>query len=77
MDVYTTLPWKTLCEAVSCLEIELKRGEVIALAKAANSGPDPSERVTPGVLDLAGDTETGRIPAASKRSEVAGWTGLE
>lgn len=32
-DSYNTPPWSSLCEAVSCLMIDLRRGEVIALPK--------------------------------------------
>jgi hypothetical protein len=35
MDLYTTLPWPTLCEAVACLKIERRRGEVVELRQAA------------------------------------------
>ena len=39
IDLYTTLPWHTLCEEVARLKIDLRpaEAEVIALAKYANS----------------------------------------
>jgi hypothetical protein len=36
-DAYTTMPWPALCEAVSCLRIELREGALLTLPKAANS----------------------------------------
>ena len=32
------MPWEKLCEAVACLNISIKRGEIIALPRAANAG---------------------------------------
>ena len=40
MDLYTTLPWATLCEAVSCLRIELLEGKVIELPRAVAAGAE-------------------------------------
>jgi hypothetical protein len=37
-DVYTTLPWELLCEAVAQLKIELRMGKVIAFPKVALAG---------------------------------------
>jgi integrase len=37
MDTYTTLPWPTLCEAVSSLRIYVREGQVIPFAKVVNS----------------------------------------
>jgi integrase len=31
MDQYTTLPWAALCEAVGCLKLSLRKGEVVPL----------------------------------------------
>ena len=40
MSLYTTLPWATLCEEVSKLNLDLRAGQLVALRKAANSGVD-------------------------------------
>ena len=37
VDLYTTLPWHTLCEEVARLRIGVPEAEVIALPKSANS----------------------------------------
>ena len=37
-DEYTTFPWSTLCEAVSCLKIGLKEGKVLPLAAVSRLG---------------------------------------
>lgn len=37
IDLYTLLEWQTLCEAVRCLRVDLRRGAVIALPRAANA----------------------------------------
>jgi integrase len=36
-DAYTTMPWPALCQAVSCLRIELREGQLLSLPKALNS----------------------------------------
>jgi integrase len=50
MDTYTTPTWEALCSQISTLKIDLRRGEVIALAKAAGGGggfsDENSSRVT-------------------------------
>jgi hypothetical protein len=38
VDLYTTLPWETLCAEVAKLRISLREGKVIALPRAANAG---------------------------------------
>jgi hypothetical protein len=38
MDTYTTPTWEALCSQVSVLKLDLRRGEVIALPKAAAGG---------------------------------------
>jgi hypothetical protein len=38
MDVYTSLPWTTLCEAVACLKLERLKANVYRLPMAANDG---------------------------------------
>lgn len=35
MDCYSTLPWPTLCEAVSCLRLDLREGKVLQMPKLA------------------------------------------
>ena len=37
VSLYTTLPWATLCEEVSKLNVDLRAGQLIELRKAANS----------------------------------------
>ncbi len=40
MDLYTTLPWSALCEAVSCLKLTQREGKIIALpVLRAATGP--------------------------------------
>jgi integrase len=43
MDTYTTPTWESLCSQVSCLKLDLRRGEVIALPKAAAGGGSGGE----------------------------------
>jgi len=38
VSLYTTLPWKALCEEVAKLNIGLRVGQVLELRKSANSG---------------------------------------
>ncbi len=40
MDLYTTLPWSALCEAVSCLRIDLLEGKLIELPRAVAVGAE-------------------------------------
>lgn len=42
MDLYTTLPWATLCEAVACLRVDLRCDAAVTVA------PVTTERVLPG-----------------------------
>ncbi len=39
IDEYTYYDWEALCEAVMCLRVDFRRGQVLAFPKAAN-GPD-------------------------------------
>jgi integrase len=59
VDLYTTIPWKTLCEEVAKLKISLREGKVIALPKASNSGGAGSRSVTASVT-VAGATKKAR-----------------
>jgi len=34
-DLYTSLPWATLCEAVSCMRIDVREGKVLQLRAAS------------------------------------------
>src|SRR5215831_11995548 len=40
VSLYTTLPWATLCEELSKLNLDLRAGQLFELRKAANSGDD-------------------------------------
>lgn len=42
MDLYTTLPWATLCEAVACLRVDLRCDAAVTVA------PVTTERALPG-----------------------------
>jgi hypothetical protein len=83
MDLYTTLPWETLCEAVSCLKIRRLEGQVIALPVAAAQGgglslvEEQPEPVTPAVTVIRPKDKSARNHDGIGRSREAGWTGLE
>ncbi len=47
VSLYTTLPWATLCEEVAKLKIGLRKGTLIALPKAANSGGGDGDLLHP------------------------------
>ena len=40
IDIYTSMPWEPLCEAVSCLKLDLLEGKVIQLKVQNVSGAD-------------------------------------
>ena len=47
MDQYTTLPWSTLCSAVSCLKLKRHEGQVVRIAKfASGTTLAPSEETS-------------------------------
>ncbi len=47
VSLYTTLPWATLCEEVAKLKIGPRKGTLIALPQAANSGGGDGDLLHP------------------------------
>ncbi len=47
ISLYTTLPWATLCEEVAKLKIGPRKGTLIALPQAANSGGGDGDLLHP------------------------------
>jgi hypothetical protein len=43
IDLYTTLPWRTLCDAVGKLKLELRQGDLLPL-RAVGGGPTNSNQ---------------------------------
>jgi len=66
MDDYTTPPWEALCEAVACLRVGLKTGDVTPIRKAAISGEVYGESTTSPATDA---------PRQMKRAASAGACG--
>jgi hypothetical protein len=68
-DVYTSLPWGAVCEAVACLKLELRRADnVIRLPLVASGGGPPSTRDPIGAQGedrhagtVAGTVEGGQV----------------
>ena len=78
MDLYSTLDWKTLCEAVSVIQIERRQpGEVVELKQQVCSGDVPEThegRSEQGLTD--GDLLPSLLPTASTGSNYAkSWRG--
>jgi len=61
VDIYTRLPWETLCAEVAKLRIELPECQVIALPVAANSGGQVAELGTPLGTDARRQNESPKI----------------
>lgn len=40
INIYTSMPWASLCEEVAKLKVYRRTGELIVLPKAVNAGPD-------------------------------------
>jgi hypothetical protein len=75
VDVYTSLPWATLCDEVSKLKISLLEGKLIELPKVVNSREPPDgggggllqgllqtqsvKMKTPKSQDLGGENRSG------------------
>ncbi len=79
VDLYTTLPWELLCEAVAPLKIELRTGKVIAFPKVAQAGGNDvvEDPLLQPVLHRSGSSSK-RLNSNEKIAEIsAGRTGLE
>lgn len=67
IDMYTSLEWQTLCEAVTCLRFELRRAHVVALPVAAAGGGGP--------VDEPAREGAGAAPFAQPFAQPVGSTG--
>jgi hypothetical protein len=63
-DMYITVSWKALCEAVNCIQVEVKTGEIVALHPAED--PRNSNRIA---------TEAGSKQANEKGPQLSRVTG--
>lgn len=67
LDGYTSWEWAAMCEAVSCLRIEIRRAEVVAMPAARAVG-DEGEALPEGAPDapnaggLGEGENPGRVP---------------
>ena len=59
VDAYTTLPWATLCEAVSCLRIAVTEGKVLQL-RAASERPAVGDGLETDASTPGADKEKAR-----------------
>jgi hypothetical protein len=87
MDTYTTPTWEALCSQVAVLKLDLRRGEVIALPKAAAGGggeagggggtDDPTgyddEQVMPAASVPAASCQVGDGAAAHTPKKLSTW----
>lgn len=81
MDLYTTLPWETLCAEIGKLRLELKEGRIVELRQVANSSCDSrcdSEMVSTekpngyiGLETISTMPRAGLEPARKARREPA------
>ena len=61
VDLYTTLPWSTLCEAVACLRIGMKGAKVLQLRPAtAEDGRGVGDILETAAPGQAADEEKAR-----------------
>ncbi|MCC7542744.1 MAG: tyrosine-type recombinase/integrase [Deltaproteobacteria bacterium] len=76
MNLYTTLPWPTLCEAVSVLKIERRGAAVISLRRVVNGDVNgPPEDDSDGGADADG-LVTGLVTAPRPRQQSARILGM-
>lgn len=80
IDAYTSLPWPTLCEAVSCLRVELRPGEVRRPDFTNHFTPRGAERKKPrdaaGFVGGADGTRTMVKPCVAERTKSAELQGF-
>lgn len=67
VDLYTTLPWSALCEAVAVLRVERREGAVIDLPQAPGSPSNESDAVLQPC-----STSSKRAKSKTKTAEVHG-----
>lgn len=74
ISVYTTLPWATLCAAVSCLKVELRGGQILELPRAVTSSANLANSLGAGSGDRDSGVTVNR--RAQKSPEVRRLRGL-
>ncbi len=77
MDVYTTLPWQTLCEEVAKLKLERLSCEVVPLRKVAGrerwTGPEhTAEGGRPALGAVLGAVASDEVAGKAKRPKSRG-----
>ena len=73
-DLYVTASWKALCEAVSCIQVDVKTGEIVALRPAED--PRNSNRIATEAASAEANEKAPQLSRLRGR-KVAGCAGLE
>jgi hypothetical protein len=66
IDIYTSMPWPSLCAEVAKLNVQRRKGELIVLAKAVNAEDDGPQMA---MFDAEGEVQSG-LKGASELTSV-------